>query len=214
LIALVIHYLARLSLSSPYALFVLAGIMPWNFFVTALTTGTTSILDSGDIVQRVAVPRAALPTANLMSNLFNFGFVLATLLIICAAFDIGRMSRVWILPAAVVLQVGLVYGLTLLTSALHVRYLDLGQLVMAGALAWFWLTPIVYPISILDGVPALQAAVRANPMTGVISLYRTALLHMPLDGWAVVGSIGWAAAMIAIGWAVFARREATVADFI
>ncbi|MFN2544485.1 MAG: ABC transporter permease [Actinomycetota bacterium] len=214
LIAVVLHHLARFSLGFPYALFVLAGIMPWNFFVSALTSGTTSILDSADIVQRVAVPRAAVPTASLLTNLFNFGFVLATLVAICAAFAPGRMSQVWLLPVCVALQVGLTYGLVLLISPLHVRYRDLGQLVSAATLAWFWATPVIYPISILHGVPALEALVRANPMTGVTSLYRTAVLHLPVDRWALAASIAWTAATLVAGWIVFARREATVADFI
>jgi ABC-type polysaccharide/polyol phosphate export permease len=214
LIAAVLRHLVRFSIGPPYALFVLTGIMPWTFFVSALTSGTSSILDSADIVQRVAVPRAALPTSSLLTNLLNFMFVIATLIVACVAFAVDRMALVWALPAAVALEIALVYGLTLLTSTLHVRYRDLGQLVTAGLLVWFWATPLVYPISILDNSPVLQAVVRANPMTGVLSLYRTSLLHIPLDGVAAAAAAGWTAVLLAVGWVVFSKREATVADFI
>jgi ABC-type polysaccharide/polyol phosphate export permease len=214
LIAAVFRYLVHLDLGFPFALFVLAGVMPWNFFVTALGTGTTSITDSGDIVQRVAVPRMAIPTAALLTNLFHFAFAVVTLLVLCAALAVGRMGQVWMLPAAILLQVGLLGGLTLLLSPLQVRYRDIGPAVGAASLAWFWATPIAYPLFVLHDAPALQAIVRANPMTGVVSLYRAALLHLPLDGWALLASAGWTVALLGVGWVVFSRRERTVADFI
>lgn len=200
----------------PYVLFLMAGMMPWNFFVSTLTGGTNSLLESRQILQRVAMPRAALPTASLVVNLFNFAFMLGTLLVIVAIGAIERMTQIWMLPLAVALNVGLVYGMTLLTSSLQVRYRDVGQLVGAALLAWFWVTPIVYPITFepLTRHTLVQSVIRANPMTGIVSLYRAALLRFPVDWVAVGWSAGWAAFFLIVGWVVFSRREATVADFL
>ena len=214
LIAVVFHYLVRFKLEFPYALLVLTGIMPWNFLVTAIAAGTTSVLDSASIVERVSLPRVALPTATIIVSLLNFAFMLATLLVITAVLAPGRLGWIWLLPPAVAIQVALLYGIVLVTSTLHVRYRDVGQLVQAATLAWFWATPVIYPMSVLGGRPLLEGLARANPMTGVISLYRAAFLHLPIDGWAVIGTLGWTVVFLVAGWRLFLRRESTIADFI
>lgn len=203
------------SVDVPFALFVLTGMMPWSFFAGALTGGTMSLTESGQIVQRVALPKAALPTASLMVAMANYAFVLATLLGIVAVWAFDRLDLVWTLPAVLVVHVALLYGMTLLTSSLQVRYRDVGQLVGAAVLAWFWVTPVIYPLSIVaEGHPLVASLIRANPMTGIVSGYRTALLDLPLDATAAWWSVGWAGFFVLAGWAVFRRREGTVADFL
>lgn len=204
----------RFSFGFPYALFVLAGIVPWSLFVTALVSGTGSVLDRGSIVDRVALPRRAFPAATLLTNLINSSFMFGTLFLIVAVLAPGRLGGIWLLPGAIVLQTGLIFGVTLLTSILVVRYRDVAQFVTAATTAWFWATPVAYPPSVLTGHRLLEPLVTANPMTGVVSLYRGAFLHLPVDGVAVLASLAWTVVLVMVGWVVFGSKEATIADHL
>jgi ABC-type polysaccharide/polyol phosphate export permease len=218
LIAVVFQVLARDrplpgGFAFPYALFVLSGNMPWAFFTSGLSGGTTSILENSGMVQRVALPRTVFPTASMASALLNFAFMLGTVVVLVAILASERLVSVWLLPAPVLLECLLFFGMSLLTATLTVRYRDIGQLVNAATGAWFWVTPIIYPLEFIDS-QTLRDVIRVNPMTGVISLYRGALLDLPVDGVAVAWSCAFAAVFLLVGWQVFRRREGTVADFI
>ena len=202
--------------SFPFALFVLTGIMPWQFFLSAMLGGSRSLLDAGQIVQRVRLPRAALPTATIAAQLYNLAFMLGVLLLIVAGFAFERLGRLWLLPAAVVLLVGLAYGIALTFATLQVRFRDLEPLMQAATIVWFWVTPIIYGLHEfgLSEHPAVQNLIRVNPMTGVVGLFRSAYLGLPVDAWATVSSAAWTLVLLVLGWRVFTRREATVADFL
>lgn len=200
----------------PFALFVLTGIMPWQFFLSAMLGGSRSLLDAGQIVQRVRLPRAALPTATIAAQLYNLAFMLGVLLLIVAAFAFDRLGRLWLLPAGVLLLVGLSYGIALTFATLQVRFRDVEPLMQAATMVWFWVTPIIYGLHEfgLNEHPAVQNLIRANPMTGVVGLFRAAYLGLPVDAWATVSAAAWTLFLLLVGWRVFTRREATVADFL
>jgi ABC-type polysaccharide/polyol phosphate export permease len=198
----------------PFVLYVMAGMMPWTFFANTLLGGTSTLTDSGQIIQRVSLPRASLPTATMLVNIYNFAFVLLTLVVMVAIMAWSHMGNAWMLPAVVLVQIGLMYGMILLTSSLQVRYRDVGQLVGAALLVWFWITPIVYPMDFVAGHPLVRAIIRANPLTGIVSAYRFALLDFPLDRVAALWSLGWTAFFLVVGWVVFRSREDTLADFL
>ncbi len=218
LIAAVFTILGRADLAGPfpYALYVLTGIMPWQFFVSAMLGGSGSLLEAGQIVQRVRLPRAALPTAVVVANLYNLAFMLGVLLLLVGAFALERMGQLYLLPAAVALLILLPYGIALTFSTLQVRYRDIDPMLQAAVMAWFWVTPIIYPFFFdrLAEHPLVMNLIRANPMTGVVGLFRSAYVGLPVDLWATVSSVAWTAFFLVVGWRVFTRREATVADYL
>jgi len=218
LIAAVFSILNREQLAGPfpYALYVLTGIMPWQFFTSAMLGGSVALLDAGQIVQRVRLPRAALPTAAVITHLYNLAFMLGVLALIVAAFAAERMGQLYLLPAAIVLLILLPYGIALTFATLQVRYRDVEPFLHAVVMAWFWVTPIIYPFFFepLQAHPLVVNLIRANPMTGVVGLFRSAFLELPVDTWATVSSVVWTVFFLVVGWRVFTRREATVADYL
>jgi len=129
-----------------YAIFLLSGLLAWNLFSTAVSSATASITSNAGLVGKVYFPREVLPLASVGAALVHFvlqGIVLLTVLAVLR-YDVSWAHSLAIPPALVVL-VMLAAGTGLLLAALNVYLRDVEHLVELALLAWFWLTPIIYP---------------------------------------------------------------------
>jgi ABC-2 type transport system permease protein len=160
-----------------YPAFVLSGMLPWAFFSQSLAAATTSIVDNASLVRKVAVPSVVFPVAAVggVANAFlaSLGIMLVTSLVV------GQAGfEVLLLPLAAVLQTALILSLGVLTCAFQVALRDTKYLVDAGLMAFFYATPVLYSI---ERVPEkYRPLFEANPMSGVLSLYRAATLGRPI----------------------------------
>ena len=142
---LVFTYFIPASISY-FAIFLLSGLLPYNLFSAGLGGGTTSIVGNASLVTKVWFPREILPLASIGAALVHFGLQLAVL---AAALMVFRYPPSWsylplIVPALLTLLV-LVAALAILLAALNVYARDIEHLLELVLLAWFWMTPIVYP---------------------------------------------------------------------
>ena len=164
-----------------YPLFVLAGLLPWNFLAGSLTTAVRSITSSGGIIDKVYFPREVLPLAAVAANLVNF--LLSLVVFLPLAWLMGAEFSAWslALPAIILVQVILVTGLSLLLSALNVFYRDTELVLDVGITAWFFLTPIFYELELLPnrflGVDIWRLFYTLNPMATLVTDYRYILLY-------------------------------------
>jgi ABC-2 type transport system permease protein len=147
---LVVFYLVFtyfIPASIPYfAIFLLAGLLPYNLFSAGLGGGTTSIVGNAGLVSKVWFPREILPLAAIGAALVHFGLQLAVL---AAALVVFRYQPSWsyvplIIPALLTLLL-LVGALSIALAAINVYARDTQHLLELVLLAWFWMTPIVYP---------------------------------------------------------------------
>ena len=203
-----------------YPVFVLVGLIPWNFFSGALTSGTTSVTGNSALVKKVYFPRELLPTSALLSNLVNFLFAFAVLVVFLYVFGIGLTIHALWVPVLLLTQLIFTLGLCLLLGSLTVFYRDVLMILEVVILAWFFMTPVFYslemfgPTATVLGVTFNPAQVMrwVNPMASIIDGYRTVL-------WGTYGSngpVGMNAAYLArtfvtslivliIGYGVFVR---------
>lgn len=168
-----------------YAVFFLVGLMPWNFFSGALLTGTTSITNSSGIIKKVYFPRELLPLSAILSNLVNFGFTLIVLLIFLYGSGIGLTIHALWVPVIIFTQIVFTLGLAMFLGAINVFYRDVLMILDVVMLAWFFLTPIMYPFELFNSMSPLvigdlvlePARVMRwlNPMASIIDGYRTVL---------------------------------------
>ena len=166
-----------------FPIFFLCGFLPWQYFTTATTSGMHSLVFNSNLVKKVYFPREVLPIASVFANLVNF---LLALLVLFAALIITRTRLspyIWLLPVVIFIQTCFVLGVAFFVSTLNVFYRDTGMIMEVLLQAWFFLTPIFYPIETLPPnleVMGLTLDVRRlmyilNPMASLIASYRDLL---------------------------------------
>ena len=205
-----------------YAIFVLVGLIPWNFFSGSMMSGTSTVTGNASLIKKVYFPRELLPTSALLSNLVNFAIAFIVLIIFLYAFGIGLTIHALWIPAILLTQLIFTLGLILLLGALNVFYRDVMMILEVVMLAWFFLTPVFYSLELfgetatLFGITFNPAQVMRwiNPMASIIDGYRTVL-------WGTFGSDGpvamnpafllrtfvTAVVILLLGYFVFSRLE-------
>jgi ABC-2 type transport system permease protein len=128
-----------------FPVFLLSGLLAWNFLASSLQAGARSVIDNANLVKKVAFPREILPLSAIGVALVDFVLQSAVLLLFIAVSGHGfRFPEVLLYPLAIVVLLVFTSGLTFWVAALNVRYRDVGHLLNLALLVWFWATPIVY----------------------------------------------------------------------
>ena len=194
--------------------FLVVGIVVWQFLVMCLNDSLNAIAGNGNLIKKTAFPRHILPVSTVLANAVNF---LLTFVVLLGFLLIMRseFQSVWILPLVMASQCALCLGLSLAISASHVFFKDTEHAIGVGTLAWFFMSPVFYSIDFqMDILPAAwRSAVFLNPMSGVLSGYRYALMSEPIPGaehvW-VSFAMCWA--VLLAGQALFRGSENKFAD--
>jgi ABC-2 type transport system permease protein len=217
-----------------FAVMFMSGLLVWNFFNLSTLSATGVVVGSANLVRKVRFPRVVLPLASVGFAAVHFVLQMLVFFVFLLAFyrDFIGPQLVLLVPA---LAVALIFttGMALLVSALNVRYRDVEHLLEIILLAWFWLTPIVYPVSFVQAklVPKhLFWIFMANPMTAVITSMQRAIYRHPVaisggttvkvlatDGYSfylkwlgVAGALS--VVLLALGMVVFRRMQADFAE--
>ncbi len=197
----------------PYALFAYAGLLPWTLFANALTAGSTSLYGNAHLVTKVYFPRVLIPIAAVATALADFAFAFLMLVPLFAIErfvpSAGALAGV---PLSVAVCVLLAVGLSIWSSALVVRYVDLRHVIPFAVQIWLFATPVIYPMSMLP--PRWKVAVALNPVAPVVESFRASLAGRPIDFTALAYAAGVGIILIATGSAYFRRMERTFADII
>ncbi len=190
-----------------FYLFLFVALVPWLFFSTCLSAGTTVIFSQQDMVKKIYFPREVLSIAFTISQFVN---MLLSFLVIFAVLIISGIrlnpQALFFLPLVMLVEFVMALGVTYLVSALNVYFRDLEHILGILSMAWMYLTPILYP---MDMVPQQYARLfTLNPMTSVTIAYRDILYygqvpHMNTLFHALVMGV----LVLAIGQVVFGRLQ-------
>ncbi len=154
-----------------YGAYVFSGVVAFSYFGTTLTAGTTSIVDGSNLTDKVWFPRVLLALVPVAANLVSLFVSILVLVVILPLIGGTFAPALLLLVPGVLLLVGFTTAITLVASALHVYFRDVRFLVQAALLVWMYMTPIIYPKSLLGG---LSGWVDLNPLTGVVTLFHKA----------------------------------------
>lgn len=194
-----------------FPLFLFTGLVPWIFFHGSLTASASSIFTNANLVKKVYFPREIIPLSVVGANLFNFIMTMVIVFIVLLLYGIPVYSKIYLLIPIIVLHLLLTAGLSLIFSAITVKYRDVGHLLEVFLSALFYLTPIIYP---LDMIPEqYKTWIILNPLTAIITLYRRVLFETTLpslDLWLIAAIV--ALFSIVIGHLVFNRLSPSFGD--
>ncbi|HET7312392.1 MAG TPA: ABC transporter permease [Mycobacteriales bacterium] len=195
-----------------YPIYVLSGIMAWSFFSQAVVGGTTAVVDNASLVRKVSVPKLTFPISVVGGVLLVF--LLQTVVLLGGAVQAGTLSPVTpaLLLLAVVLEALLGMALAILFCAFQVFLRDIRFVVESGLLMSFYLTPVLYDPSRLPA--KYQHLLQWNPMYGVLSLLRAALLGRTVNWTSVAISAIVTMVLLIVAVPVFRHRSADFADVV
>lgn len=162
-----------------FAVFLFAGLLPWMAIHEGVSRGATSITDNSPLVKKLTFPAWILVLATVLGALLHEAIAIAVFAAVLVALGQLAPGGLPLLLVALPLQVSLALGLGLLLAAANVFFRDVAQVQGLVFNAWFYLTPIVYPLSLVP--ERLQGLVLFNPLTALVELYRQALLGGTLE---------------------------------
>lgn len=168
-----------------FPIFLLCGLLPWNFFSASVTSSMSSIVAHGNLVKKVYFPREVLPIAAVLAQLVNFLLAFLVLFVALIVFRSNFSPWLWLLPVIVLIQTAFTVGMGLILSTLHVFYRDTQMVMEVVMLAWFFLTPIFYTVHQLPATYPLwgleldvhRLFYILNPMASLINVYRDLLYN-------------------------------------
>jgi len=211
--ALVFRFYMRLAVPN-YALFLLAGLLPWTWFASSLAEGTDAIVGGSSLVTKSLFPSEILPTVVVLANMVNFLLSIPLLVLAGWLYGISFEPLIWIcLLPVVCLQCLFTIGLVLALAALNVHYRDIQHIVANLLLLWFFLTPIVYPAS---QVPeGMQLFLWLNPLALFTEVYHAMFV---LADWPSLDALAMLAvytlASLLIGAKIFDGYRDTFAELV
>lgn len=200
-----------------FPVFLLLGLVPFNFMSLVIPTATACILDHAHIIKKVAFPRVIIPLAVVLSQLIHLVMQLGILFLFVALFRVPLHATWAWLPLIYLVELVFLLGAAYLLSALNVFYRDVLYLVQSGITVMFWFTPIFYALPMVrTNLPSpLYYLYILNPLAGCIDAGRRAILEGRSPDPLAFGTAAVVAVLtLLVGLYIFIRREGHFAERI
>jgi lipopolysaccharide transport system permease protein len=197
----------------PYPVFALTAFVPWLFFSQSIGQAAPSLVAESDLLSKVYFPRVVIPVSRILSLLLDLGIALAVLMAFIPLYGVELHSATPLMPLFLLLAFATAGGMGIFLAAVNVRYRDVQVIVPLLVLLWLFVTPVVYPGSLVTG--AWEYVYALNPLVSVIEGVRWTLLGTPAPEPAML-AISIAVALLALVSAAlyFGRTERSFADII
>ena len=208
--SLVFSFFLRYDNMEHYPLYLILGNVIWTIFADSTNQGVTSILDAAPLLKKVRINKTVFPVERVLFALVNFAFSLIAVVLVMLWEGVLPTWTVILLPVLLVLLMGFCIGMSLLLSSLAVFFRDIIHLWGVVILAWSYVTPLFWPVSMIAQVPYafMRVIMLANPMYNYVTFMRMILLNgRPPELITVAMCVFWAVFMLAVGNAVFRKLQ-------
>ncbi len=194
-----------------YSIYLCAGILTWGLFAEMVGRGQTMFLEQSNLLKKVSFPRICLPVIVTLNALVNFGIIFGLFVVfLIVTGNFPGLTFFTLLPV-LVLQVMLALGIGMVVGILNVFFRDVGQFMTIALQFWFWLTPIVYPASILP--EHVRPILDWNPMAPIIATWQGVLVKgTPPDWGSLVYPLVVALLLCTLGLRMFRKRAGEIVD--
>lgn len=201
------------SFNVPYVIFLIVGLLPWNFFSQSLSSASNSLVGNSSLITKIYFPREILVYSTIIAKMVDFFYSCLVLILFFVFYRITLTPQtIWILPIFII-QLIFTAAISLLISSFNLFYRDIQYLLNLVISLWFYLTPILYPI---EQFPEKYRFIFIfNPMSVIINAYRQTVLG---GGEPNLNSLGIAAAtsiiLFIISFLIFKKSEGKFADYV
>jgi lipopolysaccharide transport system permease protein len=198
----------------PYALLVMAAMLPWQFFATSLSESSNSLVGNSNLISKIYFPRLIIPAGSVITSFVDFLITLALMAVMMVWYQFLPDWRILACPLFIILAFGASFGAGLWLCALTVKYRDFRYIVPFIVQFGMYVSPVGFSSTIVPEKWRLLYSL--NPLVGVIDGFRWCLLRgeTPLDWSAVLLSVVTVVFLLASGIWYFRRMEKTFADVI
>ena len=208
-----------------FALWLMCALLPWTFFTAVVTGGMSSLVGNENLIKKVYFPRSALVVSNAIAAAYTWSIEMAVLVVALVLF--GAMPLPYLPLVVVAMAVLLVFalGVSLLLSIANAYFRDMQHLVSILFQVWFYLTPILYPISQVASISESHGPLfgnvtildlyKLNPMEGFTEIFRDLLYDNRLPEWSTaLECVVWAVVALAVGSWVFERHQRRLGEVL
>jgi lipopolysaccharide transport system permease protein len=214
-----------------FVVYLMAGLLPWLFFVNCVMQSVGSVVGNPGLVKKVYFPREVLPLAAVGANIFHFVMQMLVFFVFLLIIQWHFSIYLLFLPLVMLMEIAFTLGLVMFFSAANVYLRDVQHFLEVATMAWFWLTPVVYIVGQVQSV--LGAWFRLyllNPMTNIIQLWQYIIYnphvyasksylpeHLPvvyLSFWGITGTAVLSVFLLVFGYYYFIRKERGFAEQI
>ncbi len=190
-----------------FYLYLFVALIPWNFFSTCLTGGASCVIQQQALVNKIYFPREVIPISYVTGAFVNMLYCEVVVVAVCLLSGVS-FSPVGLLclPPVMAVEYMLALGMTMIMSAVDVYFRDLEHILGIAAMAWMFLTPIMYDLSMVP--ERLLPVFRLNPMTSIVTAYRDILYSGGVPKLETLGAaFGMGALFLVLGFVLFGRLK-------
>lgn len=207
--AAVFSFFLRFGDLPHYPLYLIVGNVCFQLMNDSTTSAMTSIIGAAGLLKKVKVDRWVFPLQKALFALVNMAFSLVAVVLVMVFLRVPPTIYLLWLPAALLLETIFCAGVGMLLSSLAVFFRDIIHLWGVVITAWSYVTPIFWPVSMMDSVaPAIKMVMLVNPMYNYVTLMRDAIYYAGSpEPVTLIMCVGWAVVALALGYFVFHKQE-------
>jgi lipopolysaccharide transport system permease protein len=205
----------------PQPLFYLSGICMWNYFSESLTKTSDTFISNQAIFGKVYFPRLVAPLSVVITGIIKMFIQLGLFIIVYIWFiykgiPFAINSYAWLFPLLVLMLGGLSLGFGIIISSMTTKYRDLKFLITFAVQLWMYATPVIYPLSVMQGkYEKYMWLLQVNPVTSIIETFKYGFLGQGTFSWLALGYSGlFTIVILFIGILIFNKVERSFMDVV
>ena len=194
-----------------YSIYLCAGVFTWGLFSEITSRAVTMFLEHANLIKKLNFPRLCLPVTVVANAGLNFSIVFSMFTVFLIATGNFPGNAYFAVFPVLAIQVFLAIGIGINLGVLNVFFRDVGQFFGIFLQFWFWLTPIVYPVTILPD--RVKLFITLNPMFHLMEAYQSILVYGRWPNWQHLSLVALLALLLCIiGFRLFRRRSGEMVD--